>query len=300
MDVPSSKKASSTDIATITIVVVVAAMIIVLLALVIWQIAKNNDSDDDSSDDPVTAASKSNSDSKSRYGAKKRMKPHARLHRRGPSTGGVRMGTGAGAPAKRYGVANPRATAHHEPMYDQPAPMPEMQLNSPENMPPVPGSKIGVQTSMFDQGDNHMATATTEFQGSTASAYMDTNYLQDAGMMTPSTATDIKGLQTFMPYMGGGVGSEEKDGPVDPETGLPLFTTGKLVRSQLLGGIGSGSFLRQQQDPLSGYRKNVGRLLCGAQRGRRDIEMRRKQFNAARLEGDGDPVLFNTGEFAYM
>ena len=142
-------------------------------------------------------------------------------------------------------------------------------------------------------------TSSTMPMGTSSNPYSDGNYLQDPGMMTPSTTTDIKGLQTFMPYMGGGVNADGKD--VDPNTGLPLFTTNKLIRSQLLGGIGAGSFLRQQQDPLSGYGKTNGRLLCGTQRGRQDIEARRSQFNAARLErgGDNDPVLFNVGEFAY-
>jgi hypothetical protein len=281
------QKASSTDVATIVIVVVVAAMIIVLLGLVIWQIVKNgnsvNEIDVEVKDKNLAATARNN-----RLNNRKGMRARTNTNSTGPRTG------------RRYGVANPRATPHHEPLYDQPAPMPTQQLTAPENMPPIAGEKYGVQTSSYDQGEYNTNTATTEFQGAAASSYSDSNYLQDPGMMTPSTATDIKGLQTFMPYMGGGVGSSEKDGPVDPETGLPLFTTGKLVRSQLLGGIGSGSFLRQQQDPLSGYRKNVGRLLCGAQRGRKDIEMRRKQFNAARLEGGGDPVIFNTGEFAYL
>lgn len=291
------QQASSTDVATIVIVVVVAAMILVLLGLVIWQIVKNGNActeiDVEVKDKNLGATARNkNRLNNNRLNNRKGMR--ARTNPSGPGPQARR------GPGRRYGVANPRATPHHEPLYDQPAPMPAQQLTAPETMPPIAGEKYGVQTSSYDQGDYNTNTATTEFQGAAASSYSDSNYLQDPGMMTPSTATDIKGLQTFMPYMGGGVGSSEKDGPVDPETGLPLFTTGKLVRSQLLGGIGSGSFLRQQQDPLSGYRKNVGRLLCGAQRGRKDIEMRRKQFNAARLEGGGDPVIFNTGEFAYM
>ena len=301
MSTPNVTQASTCDTVTIVVVSIVAAMIVALLGIVIWQIVKYNKDDSDSDDDndngngtkqSATAASRKNKNknknNKQRFISAKKG-PHQPLkHQR--------------QQRRRYGVANPRATPHHEPMYDQPAAMPVEQLTSPTYMPPILGEKRGEPTSSLDMGDSPSDKMGTEAQGTTSNNYMDSNYLQDPGMMTPSTATDIKGLQTFMPYMGGGVGGNDKDGPVDPNTGLPLFTTNKLVRSQLLGGIGSGSFLRQQQDPLSGYRKNVGRLMCGAQQGRRDIEMRRKQFNASRLEcgGENDPVLFNVGEFAYV
>ena len=101
-----------------------------------------------------------------------------------------------------------------------------------------------------------------------------------------------------MPMMSDGVG--KANGPVDASTGLPLFTAGKLMRSQLLGGHGAGSFLRQMQDPLSGY-KRLGKNMCGAQNARRDLAVRRAQFNEARLaDPNGDPVLFQTSEFAYQ
>jgi hypothetical protein len=207
---------------------------------------------------------------------------------------------------RRYGVADPTKIQHHEPIYDNPAAMPRSQLMSPPNMPETIEDLPGVPSSNVVIGDAEMDIMSTEQQGTSANPYSDGNYLMDPGMMTPSSATDIKGLQTFMPYMGGGIGGKEEygkevgGGPVDPSTGLPLFTTGKLIRSQLLGGHGAGSFLRQVQDPLSGYRKSVGKMMCGVQQGRRDIEVRRKQFNAARLEHpDADPVLFNVGDFAY-
>jgi hypothetical protein len=115
--------------------------------------------------------------------------------------------------------------------------------------------------------------------------------------MTTSSTTDITGLDTFMPNMTGGMDSDK--GPIDPSTGLPLFTAGKLVRSQMLGGHGAGSFLRKVQDPLSGY-KRLGLNMCGSQNARKDLEVRRAQFNAARLaDPNGDPLLWNTSEFMY-
>ena len=197
-------------------------------------------------------------------------------------------------------------TQYQEPIYDAPAPMPQSQLMQPPNMPVQDIYLAGVPSSYTIIGDSQMDIMTTENQGTSVDAFSDGNYLMDPGMMTPSSATDIKGLQTFMPYMGGGIGENDNlnngdiGGPVDPNTGLPLFTTGKLIRSQLLGGHGAGSFLRQVQDPLSGYKKSVGKNMCGVQQARRDLEVRRKQLNAARLEHpDADPILFNMSDFAY-
>ena len=197
-------------------------------------------------------------------------------------------------------------TQYQEPIYDAPAPMPQSQLMETQNMPVQDVYLAGVPSSSSIIGDAQMDIMTTEAQGTSIDGFSDNNYLMDPGMMTPSSATDIKGLETFMPYMGGGIGEGDDQnnggvgGPVDPNTGLPLFTTGKLIRSQLLGGHGAGSFLRQVQDPLSGYRKSVGKNLCGVQQARRDLEVRRKQLNAARLEHpDADPILFNTSDFAY-
>ena len=197
-------------------------------------------------------------------------------------------------------------TQYQEPIYDAPAPMPQSQLMQPQMMAVKDVYLPGVPSSSSIIGEAQMDIMTTENAGTSIDAFQDNNYLMDPGMMTPGGATDVMGLQTFMPYMGGGVGENDSQndgsvgGPVDPNTGLPLFTTGKLIRSQLLGGHGAGSFLRQVQDPLSGYRKSIGKNLCGVQQARRDVEIRRKQLNAARLEHpDADPILFNTSDFAY-
>ena len=209
-----------------------------------------------------------------------------------------------------YGPSNStEAMQYQTSPYEKPAPMPAMQLNTPPEMPPLRGDYGMVSSQSNIIGDSNWDTMTTQNQGTSSNAYYDGNYCMDPGMMTPASMTDIQGLQTFMPYMGGGIGGShgngdggEPEGLVDPATGLPLFTTGKLIRSQLLGGIGAGSFLRQVQDPLSGSSK-IGRSMypCkGTQQRREDWDIRRKQFNAARLEtNDGDPVLFNNSEWAY-
>ncbi len=188
--------------------------------------------------------------------------------------------------------------------YDAPAPMPQTQLMQAPALPSEEAFLPGVPSSPQTIGEAQFDIMTTEQGGTAINPFKETNYVQDPGMMTPSSATDIRGLQTFMPNMSGGVGGElesgQMGGAVDPNTGLPLFTTGKLIRSQLLGGHGAGSFLRQVQDPLTGYRKAVGKNLCGVQQTRRDLEVRRKQLNAARLASeDADPLLFYMSDFSY-
>jgi hypothetical protein len=204
----------------------------------------------------------------------------------------VRAGLGgAGA------VANPRAVQHHAPMSTPPAPLPAAQLMTQTMMQDQVAHGLEMMPSSIAIGEGEMNGFSSEAGGVVASAYSDGNYEMDPGMMTTSSTTDITGLDTFMPNMGGGVGTDK--GPIDPSTGLPLFTSGKLVRSQMLGGHGAGSFLRKVQDPLSGY-KRLGLNMCGSQNARKDMEVRRKQFNAARLaDPNGDPLLFNTSEWMY-
>lgn len=204
----------------------------------------------------------------------------------------VRAGLGgAGA------VANPRAVQHHAPTSAPPAPLPAAQLMTQTMMQDQAQPGLEMMPSSIAIGEGEMNGFSSETGGVVASPYDDGNYEMDAGMMTTSSTTDITGLDTFMPNMSGGVGTDK--GPIDPSTGLPLFTSGKLVRSQMLGGHGAGSFLRKVQDPLSGY-KRLGLNMCGSQNARKDLEVRRTQFNAARLaDPNGDPLLFNTSEFMY-
>lgn len=178
------------------------------------------------------------------------------------------------------------------------APLPAMQLMSAPEMPDLDLSLQMMNSASANIGDSDMNRTTTEIGGISANPYADFNYRMDAGAMSPAAASEIQGIQSFMPLMNDGVNQET--GPIDPTTGLPLLTTGKLIRSQMLGGHGAGSFLRQQQDPLSGY-KRLGKNMCGAQSARRDLALRRAQFNEARLaDPTGDPVLFQSSEFAYQ
>lgn len=233
---------------------------------------------------------------------------------RPPAPAGVRLhgsraepmhGVRAQVPTMQQPAAYAKSPlAFQQPTYDQPAPMPQAQLME---LPAMAREEVylpGVPSSLMTIGDGvNVDIPSTENQGMAMSPFADTNFMQDPAMLTPSSATDIQGLKSFMPYMGDGIGDETTDGSmggkVDPNTGLPMFTPGKLIRSQLLGGYGAGSFLRPVQDPLSGYRKNVGKNLCGPQQARKDIEVRRKQINSARLRDEnGDfPVLFANGEF---
>jgi hypothetical protein len=195
---------------------------------------------------------------------------------------------------RRY--AMPQSPSYANAMQNS-APLPAAQLMAQPEMPEMNTGMNYITSSSNGIGGSEMDHPTTEVGGSASNTYVDSSYTMDSGMMTPPSTTDIQGLETFMPMMNDGVG--QAGGPVDPSTGLPLFTTGKLVRSQLLGGHGAGSFLRQQQDPLSGYSR-LGKNMCGPQNARRDLAVRRAQFNEARLaDPNGDPVLFQTSEFAY-
>lgn len=271
--------------ATIAIIVIVSVLVLALVVVLIVQAVNS------SGDKTIYVKGGSNGAAPS-MGARMRVPPPP-PSRRGPGMGGARMQLRT-APTPFMAP----------PTYDAPAPMPQAPLMQPPGMPNTQMALPGVPTSLTTIGDATPDIMTTEAAGTSVNPYEAQNYTQDPGMMTPSSATDIKGLQTFMPYMGGGVGGEQQNGDmggaVDPNTGLPLFTTGKLIRSQLLGGHGASSFLRQVQDPLTGYKKSVGKNLCGVQQSRRDLEVRRKQLNAARLANeDLDPVLFYMSDFSY-
>lgn len=302
---PENRGSNSTDGATIAIIVIVAVLVVVLIVVLSVQAVQRKNTSD--SMPPMVV--KSRMAQRPSHVNTRVVTPAAAPPARAPtkdiahvSKKDNRMAQNARPTRSCYGLSNPQAAQHHIPMYDQPAPMPAMQLHTPPSMPPVAGEMYPIPSQSNVIGGSDWDMMSSQNQGTSANSYFDGNYCMDPGMMTPSTATDIKGLQTFMPYMGGGVGANNSDGPVDPSTGLALFTTGKLVRSQLLGGIGAGSFLRQVQDPLSGSSK-IGRFMypCkGTIQQREDWDVRRQQFNAARLESnDGDPVLFNTSEFAY-
>jgi hypothetical protein len=124
----------------------------------------------------------------------------------------------------------------------------------------------------------------------------DSKYNNDSGLSVPS---DVTSMQALLPdYSQGTVGA---DGVVDPSTGLPLMTAERLMRGQMLGGIGAGSFLRPQQDPLSGLKRSIGNNPWGAMRSRADVELQRQKFNAMRTANpDFDALVGNISEHAYF
>ena len=73
-----------------------------------------------------------------------------------------------------------------------------------------------------------------------------------------------------------------------------------MSSSNMLGSYGKEGFLRQIQDPLTGYRKSVGKWYCSSNQLTNDLNVRRRQFNAERASGNEDPVLFNSSDWAYF
>lgn len=177
------------------------------------------------------------------------------------------------------------------------APMPASGLHAPHEMPAMEGGLPGMGVEGGNLGD-HVQGNSTAVGGVAASAFHGAMYQQDPNMMTKSTKQDMAGLDAFMPNMEDG--KMTKNGPVDPSTGLPLHTQGKLNRAHALGGIGPGAFLQPEVDPMNGSRK-LGKWMNGCQRREEAMAANRAQFNKARLEsGNEDPVLWGVGEFAYF
>lgn len=175
-------------------------------------------------------------------------------------------------------------------------PLPSQQLMSTNEMPDLDLNMEYMSNNNVSSNDLNYSAPT--YGSNSLSNFEHEHYRQSSSSMSASTDKDVKDISVFMPNINDAKKSD--NGPTDPSTGLPLFTSGKLTRSQLLGGHGMGSFLRKQQDPMSGYRR-LGNNLCGSLNSRRDLDMRRTQFNEARLaDPNGDPVLFQTSEFAYF
>jgi hypothetical protein len=149
-------------------------------------------------------------------------------------------------------------------------------------LPPVLGM---MQTSSYDDAGSHM---TSESGAMVAAPFQKSTYQTDSGVASPH---DIKHINDFLPSTKGAL--QTKNGPVDPSTGMPLFTAEKLVKSQKLSGHGVGSFLRPEQDPMSGY-KRLGKTMFGPQATRVEVERRRAQ-----LKAQGGEILWNTSEFMF-
>lgn len=186
-------------------------------------------------------------------------------------------------PVRRYNAA-----------YAAQAPMPGLQLMAAERLPAAAVDRL-VSSASSSVGDA-MQLGNTQQNGNSIAPFQSAAFEMDPA--TAASQNDLRSMDAFMPSMAGAV--ESADGLVDPATGLPVFTTSKLMRAQALGGYGAGSFLRPVQDPLSGYKKTIGKDMRGSGHLRHDLEVRRAQINAARLnDPNADPVLFQMSEFMY-
>ena len=175
-----------------------------------------------------------------------------------------------------------------------PAPFPSTQLNTPNTFENTVESDLGHMPTAMGGIAPGNAMGTHQSQTS-ESPFSDVAYQQDPAAMTPQSAADMTGLNAYLPNEAGAT----EDGR-DPQTGLPIFTPNKLRRSNMLGSYGKEGFLRQVQDPLTGYRKSVGKWYCSSNQLTNDLNVRRRQFNAERASGNDDPVLFNSSDWAYF
>lgn len=294
-----AKEGNSMSGCTIAVIIIVSVLVLALIIVLIVQ-AVNCSNSQQASGTVVVAPQAAGA----RFHAGKTGPPSPQQHQQMLRHRQMMMQQQAQAQQARR-AANSRILAAQgvfNAPYPSPDPMPQAQLNAPPTMPQLDDFLPGVPSSS-NVGEVTQDIMSTEVQGTTAMPYGDNDYMQDPALLTPSSATDIRGIETFMPNFDGTIGKPTEDGQtgnrVDASTGLPVFTSGQLMRSQLLGGQGSGSFLRREQDPLTGLRKTVGRNLNGPQVVRRDLAVRRNQINAARLES---PTLeigsdFNNGEF---
>jgi hypothetical protein len=175
------------------------------------------------------------------------------------------------------------------------APMPTEQLMASSFFPSTVDAGLEKLTTSNKQGSaSGEAMSSYPKADTSVSLFTSGLYAQDPASMTPNSGMESLGLDAYMPDDS----SATADGK-DPQTGLPVFTTGRLKRSNELSSRGMHGFLRMVQDPLTGYKKLGKRMFQCSQQYEADIDKRRKQFNAARVNGE-DPVLFNESDFAYF
>ena len=168
--------------------------------------------------------------------------------------------------------------------------LPSMQLSTPDTLEnTVDADGLGFITSSTG-GTLPGAMMGTGSSSTSATAFDDSAYEQDSTRMTPDAPSEGTGIAAFMPKTDAADASGR-----DPQTNLPVFTTSKLKRSNVLGGHGAQSFLRPVQDPLAGY-KRLGKVMRMTSDPRdliSGLDKRRAQYNKARVEsGTEDPVLF--------
>jgi hypothetical protein len=168
------------------------------------------------------------------------------------------------------------------------ADMPAQQLNVSHNFPSTVNKLQDMSSPISIGGEKGAA-------GTTLSNFVGSSYFQDPATMTPNTFADGLGLDAYLPD----VSNATPDG-LDPQTGLPVFSTASLKRSNDLSSYGVNGFLRPVLDDTQGYKHNVGKRKCPERYNDCDLDRRRNQFNAARINsGNDDIVLFNANEFMY-
>ena len=190
------------------------------------------------------------------------------------------------APRVRYELGARPLAAKPEDAFELPA----MQLSTPDKLEnTVDADGLGFITASTG-GTLPGAMMGTGASSTSATAFDDSAYEQDSTRMTPDASSDGAGIDAFMPK----TDTADASGR-DPQTNLPVFTTSKLKRSNVLGGHGAQSFLRPVQDPLAGY-KRLGKVMRTTSDPRdliSGLDKRRAQYNKARVEsGTEDPVLF--------
>lgn len=171
------------------------------------------------------------------------------------------------------------------------AQMPAQQLFVSNNFP----STIDILQDMSNFSSVN-AYAENGAVGTTMSKFVGSAYFQDPATMTPNTYADGLGLDAYMPD----VSNATPEG-LDPQTGLPVFSTASLKRSNNLSSRGANGFLRPTMDDTQGYKKTIGKRIQTCRYNDCDLDKRRNQFNAARINSNGeDVVLFNQTDFMYL
>lgn len=167
------------------------------------------------------------------------------------------------------------------------AQMPAQQLFVSQNFPSTVDNKLEPVSVSPVYTDTTVNVTTSPFVGS--------SYFQDPAQMTPNTYADGLGLDAYMPN----VSNATPDG-LDPQTGLPVFSTASLKRSNELSSRGLQGFLRPTLDDSQGYKHTVGRRACPCRYSDEMIQSRRNQYNAARVDSKDEPVLWNMSDFMYF
>ena len=167
------------------------------------------------------------------------------------------------------------------------AQMPAQQLFASHNFPSTVENQLQSLSVSPSNTDSAVNISTNSFTGS--------SYFQDPAQMTPNTYADGLGLDAYMPNV-----SNATPNGLDPQTGLPVFSTASLKRSNELSSRGLQGFLRPTMDDSQGYKSTIGKRSCYCRYSDEMLQQRRNQFNAARVDGADEPVLWNMTDFMYF